>query len=132
MGLRESWVGYSRILTEPKSDSGFARFQRLLRRTHEFGESLRLIDGQVGENLPIEVDPGDFQTVHELTVIQSAQSRRRADPDDPERTVITLLDLAPDVGEFERALNRFPHRTVKFALRSAIAFRKFLQLFAFI
>src|SRR5215813_4535185 len=111
-GLRESWVGNYRILPEPKSDGGFARIQRLLRRAYEFGESLRLVDGQVGENLPVEVDPGHFQTVHELAVIQTAQPRRRADADDPERTVIALLDLAPDVGEFERALNRFSHRTV--------------------
>src|SRR5262249_4540048 len=131
-GLRESWVGNSRILPEPKSDGGFARFQRLLRRTHEFGESLRLVDSQVGENLPVEVDPGHLQTVHELAVIQPAQTRRRADADDPERAVITLLDLAPDAGEFELALNRFSQRTVKLALRLAIALRKFLQFFAFV
>src|SRR5215510_8248387 len=130
-GLWESWVGNS-ILSEPNSDGGFARFQRLLRRTHEFGESLRLVDGQVRENLPVEVDPGDFQTVHELAVIQPVQSRRSADADDPERAVITLLDLAPDVSEFERALNRFSHRTVKLALRPAIALRKLLQFFAFV
>src|SRR5262245_25207912 len=67
--LRESWVGDSRILPELKSGGGFARFQSLLGRTHEFGESLRLIDSQVGQNLAIEIDPGHFQTVHELTVI---------------------------------------------------------------
>src|SRR5262245_43281880 len=98
--LWESWVGNSRILREPNSDGGFARFQRLLRRTHEFGESLRLVDGQVGENFSVEVDPGHFQTVHELAVIQPVQPRRGADADDPERTIITLLDLAPDIGEF--------------------------------
>src|SRR5262245_11757311 len=131
-GLWESWVGNSRILSEPKSDGGFARFQRLLRRTHEFGESLRLVDGQVGENLPVEVDPGHLQTVHELAVIQPVQPSRSADADGPERTVIKLLDLATDIGEFERALNRFSHRTVKLALRPAIALRKFLQFFAFV
>src|SRR5262245_21059351 len=131
-GLRESWVGNYRILPEPKSDGGFARIQRLLRRTHEFGESLRLVDGQVGENFPIQVNPGHFQAMHKLAVIQPVQPRRSADADDPERTVITLLDLAPDVSEFERALNRFSHRTIKLALRPAIALRKLLQFFAFV
>ena len=43
----------------------------------------RLLGGKIRENLAIEFDAGEFQTVHELRIVQAVQTRAAA----PMRTI---------------------------------------------
>src|SRR6202007_1412242 len=62
------------------AQSGF----RLL---HESGEALRVVDGDVSENLAIQLDTRFFEAVDELRVADVVQLGGGVDAHDPERAV---------------------------------------------
>ena len=73
----------------------------------ERGKTSRIVDGEVGQNLAIQVDAPQFETVDELRIADPVELGGCADADDPEPAELTLLLLAADVGEFETAFNGF-------------------------
>src|SRR5260370_42443050 len=73
--------------------------QRRLRGSGEFGESFRLFGGKVRENLAIEFNSRQLQSVHELRIVQAVEARRSADPNDPKRAKIPLLQFSSGIGE---------------------------------
>src|SRR5713226_1718347 len=97
--------------------------QSRLRRSGEVGKSFRLLGGKVSENLAIQFDSREFQSVHELRIVQAVQARRGADPNDPERAKISLLQLPAGIGEVQSTLDRLLGGTIKLRLGTAITLR---------
>src|SRR5262244_1076295 len=89
----------------------------------ELGEGGRIRHGQLGEDLPVEVDPGLLESRHEDGVGQPELAARRVDAHDPERSRPTLLLLATLVGEGARAEHRLRRRTVQLAAPAEVPLR---------
>src|SRR5579862_373364 len=64
-------------------------------------------NGEVGEDLAIDLDTGFLQARHELAVRHSRCAGARVDAGDPQRAEITLLVAAVAVGVLPRAHHRF-------------------------
>src|ERR1700752_970187 len=79
-------------------------FQGTLCLGHYLGKRLRLINGQVREHLAIECQRGELEAVHELRIIQTIQTGRGADANNPKTSEIALLQLASGVSEIQPAL----------------------------
>ena len=73
----------------------------------ERGKAGRIVDGEVGQNLAIQVDSPQLKTVDKLRIADPVELGGGADADDPEPAELALLLLAADVGEFETAFNGF-------------------------
>src|SRR5262244_1574419 len=93
------------------------------RHRGEFGEGGRIRHGQLGEDLPIEVDPSLLEPGHEDGVGQPELAARRVDTHDPERSRPTLLLLPALVGEGPGAEHRLRGRAVELATPPEIALR---------
>ncbi|HVW87100.1 MAG TPA: hypothetical protein VHB50_20580 [Bryobacteraceae bacterium] len=70
-----------------------------------------------GKHLAVELDPGNFQSMHELAVRKACLTRGCADAYNPEGAILPLLLLAAGIGELESALDSFLRGAVQFALR---------------
>src|SRR4051794_3913990 len=57
-------------------------------------ECCRIVHGEVGEHLSIELDAGLFQSADKCAVVHVVLVRGRIDAGDPEATEIALLHLA--------------------------------------
>ena len=55
--------------------------------------------------LAIEFDSREFQTVHELRIVQAIEPRRGANTHDPQRPEISLLQFASRISEVQTTLN---------------------------
>src|ERR1043166_5541389 len=75
------------------------------RLRHHFGKRFRLVHRQVREDFPIELDARQFQTMHQLRIVQAVQTRRRADAYDPQAAEISLLQLPSGVSKVQPALD---------------------------
>src|SRR5947207_5019114 len=71
----------------------------------ERGKRRRIMHGEIGENLPVDLDAGFAEPVHELAVAQIVQVRARVDAGDPETAEVPLFVLAVAVRVFPTALH---------------------------
>src|SRR5215213_1454015 len=69
-------------------------------------ERFRLMNGQIGKHFAIELDRRQFQSMHELRIIQTVQASSSSDAHDPETAKIALLQLPSGVSEIQPALDR--------------------------
>jgi hypothetical protein len=104
-----SWGWHRLFLFGWGGESGFD-----LRR--DGGELTGVGGRRFGKNLPVELNTGKLQTVHELAVGQTGFAGGGADADDPQRAEVALFALAADVSELQGALNGFLSGTVQLAL----------------
>src|SRR5260221_561887 len=82
-----------------------------------FGEARKrgcVVHRQVREDLAVQLNAGNFQTVDELAVAHPTQFGGGADADNPQRAVLALLLLAAGIGKLQRAIDGFFRRAVKF------------------
>src|SRR5947209_19446521 len=75
--------------------SGSRRLPGALGKT---SKGLRVADGDVGEDLAVELDLGEPEPVHELAVAESLPPRRGADAGDPQAPEVALAVAAATVG----------------------------------
>src|SRR5690606_27491339 len=80
--------------------------KRSLRLRHQSGESLRLMDGHVGQHLAVDLDAGLVQAVDEAAVGQAVLTHRSVDALDPQGAEVALAGLAVAIGVLQRLLDR--------------------------
>src|SRR6478735_12082898 len=68
----------------------------------ERGEGRRVVDGEVGEDLAVDLDPGGLEALHEPVVGHAVGAGRGVDALDPEPTEVALLRAAVTVGVAQR------------------------------
>src|SRR5688572_2739690 len=73
--------------------------ERVLGLGRDFRERLRLMDGEIGKHFAIELDIGQFETVHKLRIVQTIQACSRSDADDPQAAKIALLQFPSGVSK---------------------------------
>src|SRR5436305_14056953 len=78
-----------------------------LRLLGQLGKACRILQGDIGEHLAVELDACSLQSVDEVAVGQAVQAGGGADADDPDGAELALLLLASGVGELQSALHRF-------------------------
>src|SRR5712671_5401685 len=84
-----------------------------LRLLGEALKSARIPHRQVGQNLAVEFDSRNLQTVNELVVAHSIQLGSGADTHNPQRAILPLALLAAGVSELEATLDGFFRGTVE-------------------
>src|SRR5690606_40869410 len=72
----------------------------------QFAESGRITDRQVRQHLPVYLEPGPLQAVHEPRVAHVVLTGRSVDPHDPEPTELTLPLLTVTVRVLPPPLDR--------------------------
>src|SRR5512146_2062762 len=82
-----------------------------------------IVHGEVGENLPVDLDSGLLEPIHERVVVHVVLVGGRVDARDPEATEITLFVLAIAVGVLPTALDIFLGRLPQLAARAKGAAR---------
>src|SRR5205807_3334660 len=97
--------------------------ERGLRLLGDRAERGRVADREVGEYLPVELDPGLRAAVHELVVREAVRAGRRVDPGDPELPELALPHLPVAVGVDERVLDLLLGVTVVGAFTPPVALR---------
>src|SRR6185312_1804538 len=106
--------------------------QRRFGLPHQRGEARRIVVGDVGQHLAVQLDPGQRQPVHELAVGHPIGPSGGADAHNPQLAELPLLLLASAVGKLQCPLAGFFRRTVEFALGEEKALGEAEQLFALI
>src|SRR5262249_49645238 len=97
---------------------------------HDFGERVRIGDGQVGERLAVQFDVGPLQTGDELAVAQAAHPASRVDARDPETAEIALA-CAPVAESVNAATDQGDNRlTMQMVAAEAEALGQLAQSFA--
>src|SRR6478735_9109567 len=69
---------------------------------HECGEGRRVVDGEVREDLAVDLDTGGLESLHEPVVGHAVGAGRGVDALDPETTEVALLGPTVTVGVAER------------------------------
>ncbi len=82
----------------------------------ERGESGLVVDGHIGQDLAVELDPGFFQPADELAVRNLRGAAGCADTHDPQRPEIALLAAPSHESVAERFFDGFLGRAVQLAL----------------
>src|SRR5205807_7775997 len=72
------------------SGCGSAGRQRLAGALGKAPEGLCVADRDVREDLAVQLDPGELESVHQLRVGQLVLARRGVDPGDPQAAEVTL------------------------------------------
>src|ERR687894_653063 len=72
-------------------------------------------DREIGQHLPVDLDPALFEAGDEPAVAQAVDPGRRVDPGDPERPELRLLLPPVAVGVPHSALDVFLGRLVQLA-----------------
>src|SRR3974390_949062 len=96
---------------------------RCQRRLGLLGQALKsggIVDGEIGEDLAVELDAGFLQAVDEAVVADAVQLGGGADADDPQGTVLALALFASGVSKLEAALDRFFRRTIELGFSEEI------------
>src|SRR5436309_2559801 len=96
----------------------------LLRGPHcvnQLGEGLRIVHGHVGQDLPIELDTGVLQSVHEGRVAHAVLARGGADPRDPQPPELALAVAAVAVRVRPRVHDLFLGHPEPLAARAVVA-----------
>src|SRR5690606_1640161 len=89
---------------------------------HDAAKSRRVVDGQIGENLAVDLDLGLLQTVGELAVRQAASASTRIDTGDPQLAEHALASTAVAVGVLARLHHRLFGDAVDVAAAAAETF----------
>src|SRR5262249_40624844 len=97
--------------------------ERCARLVAEALERFRLVHGGVGHHLAVKLDAGLGEPGDEARIGQGMQTHRRIDALDPERAIIALLLLAPDIGELPGALDCGIRRAERVLATAVIALR---------
>src|SRR6478752_6983943 len=69
---------------------------------HERGEGRGVVDGEVREDLAVDLDTGGLEALHEPVVRHAVGAGRSVDALDPEATEVTLLRATVTVGVTQR------------------------------
>src|SRR5690242_18304491 len=64
------------------------------RDARQVAERAWIADGEIGQDLAVEIDPGLLQPLHQTAVAQAVQPCGGVDADDPERAELALAYLA--------------------------------------
>jgi hypothetical protein len=75
-----------------------------------------VINGYVGQNLPVKINASAFKAVDEQAIGNLRSPARRVDTHDPQRAEIALLQTSTDIAIAKRLLDSFLGRTVQFGL----------------
>src|SRR5580700_8350379 len=103
--------------------------ERGLCRLDNRGEGFRLADCQVGQDLPVELEPGELCPVHELRVGQSVFADAGVDALDPQSAEVALLVAAVAIGVAQRLLDLLNRDAVGGAAAAAITLGEAEHLF---
>src|SRR5256712_1555830 len=79
------------------------------------GEGLGVVERERGQDLAIDLDPGDFEPGNQLAVGEPVRARRGVDAHDPQRAEVALALLAVAVGVGEAALDGLARLAVRLA-----------------
>src|SRR6185312_574506 len=88
---------------------------------HDLGEGRRITDGEIGEDLAVELDVGALQPAHELRVADAVYARSGVDADDPEGPEVALALTTVPRGVAPGVVDRVDHRLPELAAPSAVA-----------
>src|SRR5918994_6474594 len=88
---RSCAIGSRRYVSGTPPSSGG---ERVPGRLHELRERRRVVDGEVGERLAIQLDAGALQPMDQLRVREPVLARARADPGDPQPAELALAVTA--------------------------------------
>ena len=94
-------------------------------------EARGVLDGEIGQHLAVDLDPGLVQAVDKSSVGEPVLAHRRVDALDPERAERALLTLAVEVLVLQRLLDRLlgdPDRVLAPAAVALGGVRTFLCL----
>jgi hypothetical protein len=90
-------------------------------KTGDFRKSGWIRNGQVSQDLSIQLNAGQFQPVHEFAVRQIVYTCCGIDSCNPESSEITLSDPAIPVGVHQGFVQRIRSRAKQFAASGAIS-----------
>src|SRR5207247_4803557 len=102
----------------------------LFRDLGQTRERLFVTNGEVGQDLPVDVDLRDFQAADEGAVGEPVETGRRVDADDPESAEIALLRSAVAMGELKAPHERLARALVQLAPSSPVSLHRGLHLAA--
>src|SRR5215471_12660146 len=94
--------------------------QRRFRQLRQIAERAFVVQGDLRQDLAIQVHARGLQAVHELAVGNAGCPAGCIDTDDPQRAIVALLVLASDIGELQSALDRFLRRAMQLTLGKKI------------
>src|SRR3954447_20750864 len=97
--------------------------ERRLRLVGDVTERLRILDGEIGEHLAVELDLRLPQSRDELVVREAVRARPRVDAHDPQPPECPLLVLAVAVGVRERMVDLLLRVAVRGLLQPPVALR---------
>src|SRR5690606_28964160 len=96
---------------------------RLLRSLDDLGEGVRVVHGEVGQDLAVERDLGAAQAAHQARVGAAVLAGRRVDAGDPEAAELALAVAAVAVRVAETLLHRVLGGRVDLAAAAPVALR---------
>src|SRR6266571_1251963 len=99
----------------PGLQGGRSLLESLLCDLRQLLKRRRVLHGEIGQNLPVDLDARFAQAVHQAVVRQRVQSRGRVDARDPKAAELDLLRPAIAVGVLRRALGRLLRGFPEFA-----------------
>src|SRR5882672_10360076 len=91
----------------------------LFRYLGQTRERLLVANGEVGQDLPIDIDLGHFQAADERAVGEAVETRGGIDPHDPQPAKVPLLGPPVAVGELQAAHERLARGLVELAPSAA-------------
>src|SRR5580700_828180 len=83
---------------------------------HQTEETGFVVQRDIGQHFPVQVETGGLQSADKLAVGNACRPARCVNAHDPQGAVFALLELASDVGELEAALYRFLRGAIELAL----------------
>src|SRR5437879_6284246 len=96
----------------------------------ELREARRIVDGQLGQDLPVERDAGPLEPGHEDRIREAGLATGRVEARDPQRPREPLLLLAVAVREGPGAEDRLLRRTEELSAAAEVALRLLQHLLA--
>ena len=85
-------------------------------------KTLRIIDGNVGQHFPFQVDPRALETAHKFAVRNIGCAAGRINAHNPQRAEIALFLASPDISVAERFFYRFLRGAVQLRFGKKVAF----------
>ena len=104
--------------------------ERALGLLNQLGEAGGVLDGDISQNLAIQLGAGLLQAVDELRVAGVVQLAGSRDTNDPQRSVLALLLLAAGIGKLQAALDGFLRCLVELGFRKEISTCSLKNFFA--
>src|SRR5580658_3962015 len=104
--------------------------QMLLRGGDQRGESFRVVHRHVRQNLAVDLDAAELESVNQLAVGGAVIARRRSDALNPQRAEIALAISPVAITVAQRAVHRLFCRPVELSLSKEKPFGVLEQFFA--